>query len=205
MYEYFRGKITEVTPYYIVVEVGMIGYQVYVSNPFRYQVDEQSEVKVYIYQAVRENDITLYGFWDLNEKSIFVKLLNVSGIGPKSALAILANDDHQGLVTAIDNEDIGYLTKFPGVGKKTAKQIVLDLKGKMDVDATQTDLIGQQGLDLATHSGGANQYFEESIAALTALGYTKTEVKRISKKLVQFKGSSTDEYLREALRLLISK
>ncbi|WP_057735748.1 Holliday junction branch migration protein RuvA [Liquorilactobacillus uvarum] len=204
MYEYFRGKITGVTPYYIVVEVGMIGYQVYVSNPFRYQVDEQNEKKVYIYQAVRENDITLFGFWDLNEKTIFVKLLNVSGIGPKSALAILANDDHQGLVTAIDSEDIGYLTKFPGVGKKTAKQIVLDLKGKMGEKLAQKELIGQQNLEISAQAG-SNQYLEESIAALTALGYTKTEVKRISKQLAQFSGNSTDEYLREALRLLINK
>ncbi|WP_311408000.1 Holliday junction branch migration protein RuvA [Liquorilactobacillus uvarum] len=204
MYEYFRGKITGVTPYYIVVEVGMIGYQVYVSNPFRYQVDEQNEKKVYIYQAVRENDITLFGFWDLNEKTIFVKLLNVSGIGPKSALAILANDDHQGLVTAIDSEDIGYLTKFPGVGKKTAKQIVLDLKGKMGEKLAQKELIGQQDLEISAQAG-SNQYLEESIAALTALGYTKTEVKRISKQLAQFSGNSTDEYLREALRLLINK
>lgn len=204
MYEYFRGKITGVTPYYIVVEVGMIGYQVYVSNPFRYQVDEQNEKKVYIYQAVRENDITLFGFWDLNEKTIFVKLLNVSGIGPKSALAILANDDHQGLVTAIDSEDIGYLTKFPGVGKKTAKQIVLDLKGKMGEKLAQKELIGQQDLEISAQAG-SNQYLEESIAALTALGYTKTEVKRISKQLAQFSGNSTDEYLHEALRLLINK
>ncbi|KRL38812.1 Holliday junction DNA helicase RuvA [Liquorilactobacillus uvarum DSM 19971] len=187
-----------------MVEVGMIGYQVYVSNPFRYQVDEQNEKKVYIYQAVRENDITLFGFWDLNEKTIFVKLLNVSGIGPKSALAILANDDHQGLVTAIDSEDIGYLTKFPGVGKKTAKQIVLDLKGKMGEKLAQKELIGQQNLEISAQAG-SNQYLEESIAALTALGYTKTEVKRISKQLAQFSGNSTDEYLREALRLLINK
>ncbi|GAJ25965.1 Holliday junction DNA helicase RuvA [Liquorilactobacillus sucicola DSM 21376 = JCM 15457] len=204
MYEYFRGKITAVTPYYIVVEAGMIGYQVYVANPFRYQVDVQHEKKVYIYQAVRENAITLFGFWDLDEKNIFVKLLNVSGIGPKSALAILANDDHQGLVTAIDSEDIGYLTKFPGVGKKTAKQIVLDLKGKMEEAGIQKELIGQQGLALSSQTD-SNQYLEESIAALSALGYTKTEVKRVSKKLAQFAGKSTDEYLREALRLLINK
>ena len=126
MYEYFDGLVTSVTPYYIVVEIQGIGYQVYVANPFRYHAD--SKKKLYIYQAVRENAITLYGFWNLAEKNLFLKLLNVSGIGPKSALAILANDNHLGLVEAINGENITYLTKFPGVGKKTAQQIILDLK-----------------------------------------------------------------------------
>lgn len=201
MYEYLRGVITEVTPYYIVVDVNGVGYQVYVANPFKYEEDEQAEQKVFVYQAVRDNDISLYGFKNSSEKQLFLKLLDVSGIGPKSALAILANDDNRGLINAINSDDDGYLTKFPGIGKKTAKQIILDLKGKLsDVDSDM--LTGQDNLDLDLNA--SSPYLKESLEALRALGYTKTEVKRISKKLEKYDGKSTDDYLRQGLRLLMS-
>ena len=201
MYEYLRGVITEVTPYYIVVDVNGVGYQVYVANPFKYEEDEHAEQKVFVYQAVRDNDISLYGFKNSSEKQLFLKLLDVSGIGPKSALAILANDDNRGLINAINSDDDGYLTKFPGIGKKTAKQIILDLKGKLsDVDSDM--LTGQDNLDLDLNA--SSLYFKESLEALRALGYTKTEVKRISKKLEKYDGKSTDDYLRQGLRLLMS-
>lgn len=201
MYEYLRGVITEVTPYYIVVDVNGVGYQVYVANPFKYEEDEHVEQKVFVYQAVRDNDISLYGFKNSSEKQLFLKLLDVSGIGPKSALAILANDDNRGLINAINSDDDGYLTKFPGIGKKTAKQIILDLKGKLsDVDSYM--LTGQDNLDLDLNA--SSPYLKESLEALRALGYTKTEVKRISKKLEKYDGKSTDDYLRQGLRLLMS-
>lgn len=201
MYEYLRGVITEVTPYYIVVDVNGVGYQVYVANPFKYVEDEHVEQKVFVYQAVRDNDISLYGFKNSSEKQLFLKLLDVSGIGPKSALAILANDDNRGLINAINSDDDGYLTKFPGIGKKTAKQIILDLKGKLsDVDSDM--LTGQDNLDLDLNA--SSPYLKESLEALRALGYTKTEVKRISKKLEKYDGKSTDDYLRQGLRLLMS-
>lgn len=201
MYEYLRGVITEVTPYYIVVDVNGVGYQVYVANPFKYEEDEHVEQKVFVYQAVRDNDISLYGFKNSSEKQLFLKLLDVSGIGPKSALAILANDDNRGLINAINSDDDGYLTKFPGIGKKTAKQIILDLKGKLsDVDSDM--LTGQDNLDLDLNA--SSPYLKESLEALCALGYTKTEVKRISKKLEKYDGKSTDDYLRQGLRLLMS-
>lgn len=201
MYEYLRGVITEVTPYYIVVDVNGVGYQVYVANPFKYEEDEHAEQKVFVYQAVRDNDISLYGFKNSSEKQLFLKLLDVSGIGPKSALAILANDDNRGLINAINSDDDGYLTKFPGIGKKTAKQIILDLKGKLsDVDSDM--LTGQDNLDLDLNA--SSPYLKESLEALRALGYTKTEVRRISKKLEKYDGKSTDDYLRQGLRLLMS-
>lgn len=201
MYEYLRGVITEVTPYNIVVDVNGVGYQVYVANPFKYEEDEHVEQKVFVYQAVRDNDISLYGFKNSSEKQLFLKLLDVSGIGPKSALAILANDDNRGLINAINSDDDGYLTKFPGIGKKTAKQIILDLKGKLsDVDSDM--LTGQDNLDLDLNA--SSPYLKESLEALRALGYTKTEVKRISKKLEKYDGKSTDDYLRQGLRLLMS-
>lgn len=203
MYEYLTGTITQVFPAYIVVENNGIGYLINVANPFRFKTDETKQEKIYLHQVVRENEIALYGFSDFNEKQLFLKLISVSGIGPKSALAILANEDHNGFVSAINNDDDAYLTKFPGIGKKTAKQIILDLKGKLGGLESGKPLKGQQDLEIVAEQ--ASPYLKEALEALLALGYTKTEVKKTGRKLLDFKGDSTDEYLRQALRLMMNK
>lgn len=196
MYEYLTGLVTAVTPGYIVVDVAGVGYQVQVANPFRFRENEKQ--RVYVYQAVRDTAVTLYGFSSLEEKELFLRLISVAGIGPKSALAILANDDHAGFIAAVEADDVNYLVKYPGIGKKTAKQIILDLKGKLApvaVEAPNKKLVQSATDDPA---------LQEAVAALSALGYTKTEVKRVAKKLRDFEGQSTDEYLREALRLMMN-
>ncbi len=203
MYEYLTGTITQVFPAYIVVENNGIGYLINVANPFRFKLDENKQEKIYLHQIVRENEIVLYGFSDFNEKQLFLKLISVSGIGPKSALAILANEDHNGFVSAVNNDDDAYLTKFPGIGKKTAKQIILDLKGKLGGLERGEPLKGQQDLEIVAEQ--ASPYLKEALEALLALGYTKTEVKKTGRKLLDFKGDSTDEYLRQALRLMMNK
>ena len=200
MYEYLIGKITAINPHYIVVEVNGIGYQLQVANPFRYE--ENTTQKVYVYQAVRENDVTLYGFYDLAEKQLFLKLISVSGIGPKSALAILATNDQGGFVAAINADDEAYLTKFPSIGKKTAKQIILDLKGKMDDIETPTPMVDQQ--NLALDFDNEQPYLKEALEAMLSLGYTKTEVKKVSQKLKDFQADSTDAYLSAALKLVLT-
>lgn len=195
MYEYLTGTISIVAPQYIVVDVQGVGYKLLVANPYRFHEDSAKAVRVFVYQAVRDDDISLFGFSDQAEKRLFMQLINVSGIGPKSALAILANSDHQGLVDAIANNNIGYLTKFPGIGKKTASQIVLDLKDKLAA-ATAGSLFDQQPV-----SATANPALADALAALKALGYKEREVKKIGKQLGE-EQQSTDEYLRQALRLL---
>ena len=195
MYEYLTGTISIVAPQYIVVAVQGVGYKLLVANPYRFHEDSAKAVRVFVYQAVRDDDISLFGFSDQAEKRLFMQLINVSGIGPKSALAILANPDHQGLVDAIANNNIGYLTKFPGIGKKTASQIVLDLKDKLAA-ATAGSLFDQQPV-----SATANPALADALAALKALGYKEREVKKIGKQLGE-EQQSTDEYLRQALRLL---
>ena len=176
MYEYLIGKITAINPHYIVVEVNGIGYQLQVANPFRYE--ENSTQKVYVYQAVRENDVTLYGFYDLAEKQLFLKLISVA-------------------------DDEAYLTKFPSIGKKTAKQIILDLKGKMDDIETPTPMVDQQ--NLALDFDNEQPYLKEALEAMLSLGYTKTEVKKVSQKLKDFQADSTDAYLSAALKLVLKK
>lgn len=196
MYEYINGLITNIYPAYIVVcDRSGVGYKLYTANPYRFEQNVESHV--YVEQIVRENEIALYGFMDENEKILFNKLLNVSGIGPKSALAILASGDAQGLVNAVANDDVSYLTQFPGVGKKTAQQIILDLKGKLD------DLAVSAGLDLtAAQPVANNQALADALAALTSLGYSAKEIAKIEKALAQT-ADTTDGYIRSALKLLV--
>ena len=195
MYEYLEGKITIVTPSYIVVDVQGVGYRVLTANPYRYT--EDSAVRIYIYQAVRETELTLLGFVDQAEKQLFEQLINVSGIGPKSALAILANADHSGLINAIANDDAAYLTKFPGVGKKTAGQIVLDLKDKI----LQLDTGSQNSSEIVKVSNDILA-LSDALSALESLGYRTKDVEKVAKKLREIPETTTDDYLRQGLTLL---
>ena len=198
MFEYLTGAIVDTAPTYIVIDVNGVGYRLACANPFRWQVNPSDKVKVYVYQAVREDAITLYGFVSAEEKQLFMQLINVSGIGPKSALAILANPDHQGLIDAIANDNVGYLTKFPGIGKKTAGQIVLDLHDKID------QLRANEPLDFNVLASDIEMTTElrDALAALTALGYPERSVKKVQKALSKESAMSTDDYLRQGLRLL---
>lgn len=198
MYEYLTGLVTVIAPQYIVVDVNGVGYKLLVANPYRYQEDRTKKVQVYVYQAVREDNISLFGFTDQNEKKLFMQLINVSGIGPKSALAILANPDHQGLVDAITNNNVNYLTKFPGIGKKTASQIVLDLRDKLTNESSSSLFATTQ----LTVDATVNRELKDALEALAALGYKERDIKKVQKTLMKEEQMATDEYLRQALRLL---
>ncbi|GAF35212.1 Holliday junction DNA helicase RuvA [Lentilactobacillus farraginis DSM 18382 = JCM 14108] len=130
MYEFMDGKVVEVTPAYIVLLVNGIGYLIYTADPYRFEVDQDRTVRVYIYQAVSDSAMLLYGFYESADKKLFEKLINVSGIGPKSALAILAGKDRGGLISAINNKDVKFLTRFPGVGKKLRSRLSWIFKEK---------------------------------------------------------------------------
>ncbi|WP_062532863.1 Holliday junction branch migration protein RuvA [Jeotgalibaca dankookensis] len=198
MYEYMRGKLEEIHPLYVVLELSGIGYQILVANPFRYSSQLKQEIQLYIYQAVREDSQTLYGFKDFKEKQLYLKLISVSGIGPKSGLSILANGNHEGLIQAIENENSKYLTKFPGVGKKTASQIILDLKGKL------SDLLDGSELDVSEGlNSHADTYISEAEEALQGLGYSTREVTKIMPQLKATNYTSTEEVLRVAFKLLL--
>jgi len=205
VYEYIKGTITFISPYYIVIETNGLGYQVAVANPFRYSAYKQQEVTIYVHQVIRDDAHLLYGFGTLEEKQLFLKLISVSGIGPKSGLAIMALDDHAGLVQAIDAQDATYLTKFPGVGKKTAQQMILDLQGKLDDVAIEIP----EELSLTTQEDlftiEPTQQLDEAVEALKALGYSEREIKKIKKELESHQDKTTDEYLRIGLKLLMKK
>lgn len=200
MYEYLTGVVTFINPYYLVIETNGIGYQIALGNPYRYSSKLNKEIKLYVHQVIREDAHLLYGFDSLEEKQFFLRLVSVSGIGPKSALAIMASDDHSGLIQAVETGNVTYLTKFPGVGKKTAQQMILDLKGKfgeLSID-TPFNLFDESTAQDATA-------LSEAMEALSALGYSDKEVKRVEKHLKEVENLTTDEYLRQALKLMMKK
>ena len=111
MYSYIRGEITEINSNYIVLENNNIGYQIYVPNPYSYQLNK--EYTVYIYTKVAEEEYTLYGFRDKEQKELFLKLISVKGLGPKMAIPILATGTISNISEAIENNNLNYLKKFP--------------------------------------------------------------------------------------------
>ncbi|MBR1718545.1 MAG: Holliday junction branch migration protein RuvA [Bacilli bacterium] len=182
MYEYINGKVKEIEANYIVIDNNGIGYLIYVANPYSYKVD--SLYKVYIYEHVREDEHTLYGFMQKEEKNLFLKLINVKGLGPKMALPILATGSIDGIIDAIDRENILYLKKFPKIGDKVARQIILDLKGKL---AQTTDVVVA--------------YNEELVETLKALGYKNVDIKKILPNIDTKK--SLEEQIKDALKLML--
>ena len=194
MYEYLNGELAHILPTAIVIDVHGVGYQVVFANPYRLQDSLKKQIKVLVQQVVREDSITLYGFISSEERELFQRLISVSGIGPKSAMSILANDDTAGFVNAVESGNVTYLTKFPGVGKKTAQQIILDLKGKFEVlpeEATKAVVSTNQAT------------LEEAKEALLGLGYSAKEITKIWKSLEAAAPSTTQEALKVAFKLLM--
>lgn len=196
MYEYIIGTLEYVSPQYIVVENNGIGYQILTPNPYTFSLEQQKQ-KIYTYFHVREDAQLLYGFKTLEEKEFFIKLINVSGIGPKGALAILAAGEPGQIAHAIEQENEKFLTTFPGVGKKTARQIILDLKGKLH------EFINDFQEDMESESNDRHDDHErqEAILALEALGYSNKEVKKAMRHLQQEK-LTTDQFIKLALKEL---
>lgn len=183
MYNYIIGNVTDIESNYIVLEAGGIGYQIYTSNPYSFDIG--TIYKVYVYQCIREDDNSLYGFKTKEEKEMFLKLISVKGLGPKMALPILATGSISGIMDAIERENILYLKKFPKIGDKVAKQIILDLKGKISIANVTTS---------------SNSY-DELIEVLKGLGYKEKEVKGIVSKVDQ--NLSIEDQVKEALKLLL--
>ena len=180
MYEFIKGKITDIESNYIVIESNSIGYLVYTANPYSFEIN--CETKIYIYQYVKEDEISLYGFKTKEEKDLFLKLISVKGLGCKMALPMLATGSINGIIDAIERENILYLKKFPKIGDKVARQIILDLKGKLVQDNSNIVIN------------------EELVEALKALGYKMPDIKKV---LPNIKEEKLENQIKEALKLLL--
>lgn len=181
MYSYIKGVITIIEPSYVVLENNGIGYMIFVANPYSYR--EGSEEIIYIYQQIREDENTLYGFKSKEEKDLFMKLISVKGLGCKMALPMLSTNIEY-VFDAINTDNVNYLKKFPKVGDKVARQIILDLKGKLAADP----MVEKKDLTDLTDT-------------LKSLGYKAPDIKRI---LPNIDGNEPlEKQVREALKLLM--
>ena len=163
MFNYIKGTITNINGSYITLENNSIGYIIKTPNPFNF--DLNSNIIIYTYLHVREDILELYGFKTEIERNFFLQLISVKGLGPKGALAILASDDLEPIINAINNGDARFLQKFPGIGSKASQQIILDLNGKINLE-----------LNKKVHDPKIDNVKE----ALKSLGYSQNEIKRIN-------------------------
>ncbi len=184
MYSYLQGEITEVHPNYITVDINGVGYEVFTPNPYEYKLNEMD--KVFTFHYVREDINVLYGFKTKSAKQLFIKLLSVKGIGPKSAVAILATGNVDDVIGAIEIGNVKFLSKFPGIGPKASQQIILDLKGKLNLEVDRIVL---------------NDNISEVEEALKSLGYKAKEIKKAVKNLDGSK--PTNQLLKDALSQML--
>ena len=203
MYAYIKGTLEETGEDYIVVEAGGIGYQIFTAGQtFQYLPSVGEELKVYTYLHVREDAMILFGFLTKDDLFVFKLLLGVSGIGPKAALGILTAFSADDLRFAVLSEDAKTIAKAPGIGVKTAKKMILELKDKLDLeDAFEKKLMHEQENadlnDTDFHDGR-----QEAVEALTALGYSSSEALKAVHKVTDVDPGDVEAILKAALKQL---
>lgn len=196
MYAYIKGTLEEKAKDSIVIETSGIGYKIYVSENTMSKLGELGEkIKIYTHYHVREDNISLYGFNSNEELKMFELLLQVSGVGAKTAISMLSNITPSKFALAIISNDLKTLTKIPGIGNKSAQRMVLELKDKLktetaieSVEETDNELDNSESLNEATQ-------------ALQILGYNKNEITKVFDKF-ETKKLSTEEIIKNALKLL---
>ena len=187
MIGFLRGKVHAFAKDYVLLDVNGVGYRVNFYHPDYLKKDE--EVIIYTYQNVSENDMSLYGFRSLDEYDLFIKLISVKGLGPKMASNMLAVYDADRIIEAIEKEDVAFMKSLPGVGNKTASQIILDLRGKL----TKQD-----------DDNSSSDKFEGVIEALKVLGYKANEIKIVLKQIAN-EDMTEEEYIKKAIIMLSRK
>jgi len=191
MIAHLRGRIVAKHPNQVIVEAGGVGYDVNITIPtFSALPAAGSEVALHIHTHVREDALALYGFLRAEEKRLFERLIGVSGIGPKLAVTILSGMAAEAMVAAIRDNDIAKLTRIPGIGKKTAERMVLELRDKLE------------GL-AAVPAAKASPLEEDVLSALVNLGYQRPAAERaLERAATNGKGESFEKLFRETLALL---
>ncbi|MBA4495756.1 Holliday junction branch migration protein RuvA [Paenactinomyces guangxiensis] len=207
MIDFIRGQMVYADSDYVAVDVNGVGYQVFVTNPYRWE--EGENVCLYTHYIVREDAHLLYGFPTKEERDLFRLLLEVSGIGPKAGVAMLAGGEPQQLVTAIQMEDLKFLTRLPGIGKKTAQRIVLDLKDKLKKLGWESRLqssVNQADAEVSVHKSDSDG--RDVIDALLSLGYNEEEAEWAVREALASSGAetlSTEDWIKRALQISMKR
>ena len=178
MFAYIKGILDTKTNGYVIVETGGVGYKIFMSSKSMEALGEAgTAVKIYTHYYVREDNISLYGFTSNEELRMFELLLSVSGIGAKSAIAMLSEISPSSFALAVISNDVSKLVKIPGIGKKTAARIVLELKDKLKTEEAITET---EEVEVAIKEDNKTS---EVIAALQVLGYTRKEIDKVLEKM----------------------
>lgn len=195
MFAYIKGSLEVKSINYVVVENNGIGYKIYMSSKSIGTIGNIGEqVKVHIHYHVREDDISLYGFNSEEELRMFEILINVSGVGVKSALTMLSDITPSSFALAVINDDVTRLTKVPGVGKKTAQRLILELKDKL-----KSEDIASEEIEVEEKKN--NNINNDAVIALQVLGYSKKEAETVLEK-IDTNGLSIEETIKQALKYL---
>jgi len=191
---HLRGRLLHKSPQEVVVDVGGVGYRVFIPVSTFYRLGaEGDEVSLRVHTQVREDAIALFGFLTAVEQALFERLIQVAGVGPKLAVNVLSGIEAPELVAALRDGDLARLTRVPGVGKKTGERLILELKDKMPAV-----LPTAEAPPAAT--GGPK---EDLVSALANLGYSRPEAERgVERALKQDASGSFEDLLRRALRIL---
>ena len=194
MYAYIKGNLEEKTSQYVVIDVGGVGYKIFMSVSSIEKIGEiNTKVKVYTHHHVWEDNISLYGFLSNEELKMFELLLSVSGIGAKTALAMLSTITPSKFTLSVITGDVSALKKIPGIGAKSAQRIILELKDKLKTEVAiveeETEILN------AVHQ---DESVQEAIAALQMLGYNRKEIDVVFKK-IPVKELSVEDIIRQAL------
>ncbi|GKU75699.1 Holliday junction branch migration protein RuvA [Paenibacillus sp. L3-i20] len=208
MIDFLRGPVVHMESEFIVLDVRDIGYRVFTPSPYAF-AGKDGAVTVYIHHHVREDAILLYGFESREQQTLFRKLLEVSGIGPRVAIGILSAGKPETIIAAIQQENIAFLTKLPGIGKKTAQRMILDLKDKLIGAGLDGGLLSAAGIpiELPGSSGkgeGAGTAWQEARDGLSALGYTAAELDKAWNSLKESvtADETVDSLMKRALQQL---
>ncbi len=197
MYEYILGILTNVTPTFLVVEAGGVGYCVHISLNTFTAFQAKKEAKVYIHQVVKEDSNELFGFAEEAERSLFVLLLSVSGVGAATALMMLSAMGIRDIKEAIASGDAQLLQSIKGIGAKTAQRIIIDLKDKV------LKLEGDGIVGTANITAPKTQEKEEALSALQMLGFKKNSVEKVLAKILKEKpDASVEELIKLSLKQL---
>lgn len=193
------GQIAHKSPDHVILDVHGVGYRVMIPFSTYYELPEEGQATLHIHTSVREDAILLYGFRTRSEKSFFQLLISVSGIGPKLARDILSNIQPPQLAAALQQGDLHKLSAIPGIGKKTAERLVLELKDK----AGKLDSGCVSAAETAGRSLPESIVLDDVSSALLNLGYKDVQVRKVLAELDCAGGASVEEVLKQALKILM--
>ena len=197
MFAYIKGILDEISTNFVVIDVGGLGYKIYVTEPVIQNIGNVGDVvKLHTYYHVmQDNSVCLYGFLTKEELRMFELLISVSGIGAKSAIVTLSNMDPSSFALAVITDNVAVLNKIPGVGKKTAQRIILELKDKIKTEGAVAKAPENSPVAID------NENCQDAVQALQILGYNKKDIEKAFEKIAN-KDVSVEELIKKGLTLL---